>query len=217
MQGSHALNGYLTVQNTGEYEYVVQKSRFIGRCWPVTDQQQAESLLDGVRKRCWDAAHNCYAFRIGPNAEAARSSDDGEPSGTAGMPILQCMASMGATDALVVVTRYFGGVLLGAGGLVRAYSHTAAGAIQRAGLVRMARCTDIAIEIPYPLWPVVERCLRENGCDVHRLAYGESVRAGVYRDEADAERLIRRIVDLTDGRVRPTAGGTVFRPVAAAK
>ncbi|HIU94159.1 MAG TPA: YigZ family protein, partial [Candidatus Aphodomorpha intestinavium] len=131
---------YRTVKQPGEAELVIKRSRFIGRCFPVADEQEALRLLEQVRRQHWDATHNCYAYSVGVSGACARYSDDGEPSGTAGLPMMEALRRSGVTDALVVVTRYFGGILLGAGGLVRAYSAAAAAAVRSAGEVEMREC-----------------------------------------------------------------------------
>ena len=106
---------YRTVKQESEIELVIKRSRFIGRCFPVTNEQEALALLERIRRQHWDATHNCYAYSIGEHGACARFSDDGEPSGTAGMPMMEAIRRIGVTDVLVVVTRYFGGILLGAG------------------------------------------------------------------------------------------------------
>ena len=116
------MKPYKSVKQCSEAEYTVNRSRFIGRCFPVDSEEAALCLLSDIRKRHWDATHNCFAYRIGETAAAARFSDDGEPGGTAGKPIMDVLTGKGLTNVLCVVTRYFGGILLGAGGLVRAYS-----------------------------------------------------------------------------------------------
>ena len=128
------MKPYKSVKQCSEAEYTVNRSRFIGRCFPVDSEEAALCLLGDIRKKHWDATHNCFAYRIGENA-AARFSDDGEPGGTAGKPIMDVLTGRGLTNVLCVVTRYFGGILLGAGGLVRAYSKSAADAVAKAGVV----------------------------------------------------------------------------------
>ena len=128
------MKPYKSVKQRSEAEYTVNRSRFIGRCFPVDSEEAALCLLGDIRKKHWDATHNCFAYRIGDNA-AARFSDDGEPGGTAGKPIMDVLTGRGLTNVLCVVTRYFGGILLGAGGLVRAYSKSAADAVTKAGVV----------------------------------------------------------------------------------
>ncbi len=221
MPGARGLNAtdasaFRTVAQNGNSELLIQKSRFLGRCMPVSDEREAETLLASIRKRHWDASHNCYAFRIGETAMTARSSDDGEPSGTAGAPILQTLARMGLTNVLCVVTRYFGGVLLGAGGLTRAYGRAASESAKDAGLVEMRLCQRLCLDVPYPYWPVAERELRRfAGPD--ELDYGESVRCAVYLESARAAEFTLALTECSDGRVRPSAEGAAYRafPVTA--
>ena len=131
------MKGYRTICQPGEVEHIIKKSRFIGAAYPVQTVEEALSLLETIRKRYWDATHNCYAYIIGENGEQKRFSDDGEPQGTAGMPMLDVLQKKDVTNLLVVVTRYFGGTLLGAGGLVRAYAGAAGAAVDAAGVTVM--------------------------------------------------------------------------------
>jgi len=177
---------------------------------PVSDEREAETMLAAIRKQHWDASHNCYAFRIGEAAAIARSSDDGEPSGTAGAPILQTLTTSGITNVLCVVTRYFGGVLLGTGGLTRAYGRAASESVKDAGLIEMRPCSRIAFDVPYPYWTAVERSLRRFAAP-EELSYGESVRGAAYIEEASVEACILALTECTDGRVRPQLAGTAYR------
>ena len=140
------MKPYKSVKQRSEAEYTVNRSRFIGRCFPVDSEEAALCLLGDIRKKHWDATHNCFAYRIGDNA-AARFSDDGEPGGTAGKPIMDVLTGRGLTNVLCVVTRYFGGILLGAGGLVRAYSKSAAEAVAKAGVVSYLPGTVLDIKV----------------------------------------------------------------------
>lgn len=119
------MTSYDTVYTGGSDEIVEKKSRFIAQVFPVETEEEVTQLLEAARKKYWDARHNCYAFVLGANGEISRCSDDGEPSGTAGRPILEVLTGRGLKNVLVIVTRYFGGTLLGTGGLVRAYSQAA--------------------------------------------------------------------------------------------
>lgn len=188
----------------------MKRSRFIGRCFPVSDEQEALRLLEEVRRRHWDATHNCYAYSIGETGVCARFSDDGEPAGTAGMPILEAIRRIGVTDVLVVVTRYFGGILLGAGGLVRAYSAAAAAAVRAAGQIEMLECVRVTLEVPYALWGRVQPLLCE-GAQVEEIRYEVAVSAVAWIRKADCDALARAIVDRTDGRVIPQAGACAMR------
>lgn len=202
---------YRTVKQPGEAELVIKRSRFIGRCFPVADEQEALRLLEQVRRQHWDATHNCYAYSVGVSGACARYSDDGEPSGTAGLPMMETLRRSGVTDALVVVTRYFGGILLGAGGLVRAYSAAAAAAVRRAGEVEMRECVRLSLETPYPLWGRVEPLLRERA-QLDEVRYEAAVHAAAWVRQEQSDALVRALIDRTDGRVVPAPGARMLRP-----
>ncbi len=202
---------YRTVKQPGEAELVIKRSRFIGRCFPVADEQEALRLLEQVRRQHWDATHNCYAYSVGVSGACARYSDDGEPSGTAGLPMMEALRRSGVTDALVVVTRYFGGILLGAGGLVRAYSAAAAAAVRSAGEVEMRECVRLSLETPYPLWGRVEPLLRERA-QLDEVRYEAAVHAAAWVRQEQSDALVRALIDRTDGRVVPAPGARTLRP-----
>ena len=126
------MEKYKTIEREISYEFTEKKSRFIGWIAPVASQEEFSELLERKKKQYWDATHNCSAVIIGAKKEFMRFSDDGEPQGTAGLPMLEALKQSGLTDLLAVATRYFGGTLLGAGGLVRAYSKSVAGALKAA-------------------------------------------------------------------------------------
>ena len=202
---------YRTVKQPGEAELVIKRSRFIGRCFPVADEQEALRLLEQVRRQHWDATHNCYAYSVGVSGACARYSDDGEPSGTAGLPMMEALRRSGVTDALVVVTRYFGGILLGAGSLVRAYSAAAAAAVRSAGEVEMRECVRLSLETPYPLWGRVEPLLRERA-QLDEVRYEAAVHAAAWVRQEQSDALVRALIDRTDGRVVPAPGARMLRP-----
>ena len=202
---------YRTVKQPGEAELVIKRSRFIGRCFPVADEQEALRLLEQVRRQHWDATHNCYAYSVGVSGACARYSDDGEPSGTAGLPMMEALRRSGVTDALVVVTRYFGGILLGAGGLVRAYSAAAAAAVRSAGEVEMRDGVRLSLETPYPLWGRVEPLLRERA-QLDEVRYEAAVHAAAWVRQEQSDALVRALIDRTDGRVVPAPGARMLRP-----
>ncbi len=143
------MQPYVTVSSASETELIINRSRFIGRCLPVSSEEEALCALEGIKKRHWDATHNCFAYRIGALANPARFSDDGEPGGTAGRPIMDVLTAKQLTDTLIVVTRYFGGVLLGAGGLVRAYSRAASDSAAAAGMVLMQPAKLVELRLDY--------------------------------------------------------------------
>ncbi len=138
-----------TIAARVEHEVVIKKSRFIATLVPVRSIAEADAEIAALRKRYWDARHHCTALVIGTHADHQRSSDDGEPSGTAGVPMLEVLRHRGLTDMVAVVTRYFGGVLLGAGGLVRAYSGAIAEALDRAPLVRRELLAEVTLDVPH--------------------------------------------------------------------
>ena len=142
------MNSYITVKERSHYEYEDRKSIFIGEAMPVSSEAEALSFIDGVRKRYPDARHHVYAYFLRENS-TMRFTDDREPQGTAGMPVLDSIRKRGVTDAVVVVTRYFGGTLLGTGGLVRAYTAAAVGALEAATIIKYDIYAVVSINISY--------------------------------------------------------------------
>lgn len=211
MQDTQGLKPYRTVRENSQIELVIQKSRFIGRCFPVKSELEVASVLERVRKQHWDATHNCYACRVGNGAVTARSSDDGEPSGTAGAPILNVLTRLELTDTLCVVTRYFGGILLGAGGLVRAYSNAATMAAEQAGMVHMAPATGYQATLSYSQWAALESAL-EKFCDIGEVRYTDTVTVDFYLFDREAEAALAKINSLSDGRVCPIQVARCMRP-----
>ena len=203
------MRAYRTVQKEAEIELVIQKSRFIGRCVPVTQEDVALSKLAELRKQHWDATHNCFAYCIGVDASAARFSDDGEPAGTAGLPMMEAIRQKGLSDVLCVVTRYFGGVLLGAGGLVRAYSKAASMSMEAAGIVEMRPCAKLLIKTDYSRFAMIEPLLRKDG-NLKDVRYAEDVEADMVVPEEEAMAFSRLLIEKTDGRVQPKETGRVY-------
>lgn len=203
---------YRTVSNASETEYVINRSRFIGRCFPVTDESEALSILERIRKQHWDATHNCFAYRL--KSGAARYSDDGEPQGTAGLPMMEVLKKRDLYDLLVISTRYFGGILLGAGGLVRAYTRSASDAVDAAGLVSMEPCALFSVPVAYPYrnaaWSVFERFGVLEHAD-----YGEAITCAFRCREADADAFLKALSDRTEGRVTAVRTGEGYYPFPA--
>ncbi len=195
---SSDLKPYRTVSTASETEYVINRSRFIGRCFPVTNEAEALAILERIRKQHWDATHNCFAYRL--RSGAARYSDDGEPQGTAGLPMMEVLKKRDLYDLLVVSTRYFGGILLGAGGLVRAYTRSASDAADAAGLVFMEPCTTFSVRFAYPyrnaVWSVFERFGAIESTD-----YGEAISCVFRCRTADVDAFLKALSDRTEGRV----------------
>jgi len=192
------LKPFRTVSAASETEYVVNRSRFIGRCFPVTDEAEALAILERIRKQHWDATHNCFAYRL--KSGAARYSDDGEPQGTAGLPMMEVLKKRDLFDLMVVSTRYFGGILLGAGGLVRAYTRSASEAVDAAGLVSMEPCTTFRTVLPYPYRNAVFGVFERFGV-IESTDYGAEITCLFRCRSAEAETFLKALSDRTEGRV----------------
>ena len=195
------MKAYLTLMRDQSAEYTVQKSRFIGRAAPVHSTEEALAFLDAVRQEHRTANHHCYAYIIGQNAGVMRYSDDGEPGGTAGMPIMEVLKARGVVDCAVVVTRYFGGVLLGTGGLVRAYSHTCALALNAAGICEMLPTQRWLLEVEYPLWDRLQHTLKGLPVRLMQPEFTTAVTVELLCRSADADAVLSEMTRVTDGRL----------------
>ena len=178
---------------------MISKSRFLGFCLPVSGEQEAQEALAQLRKAHYDARHCCYAFRLTDGT--ARSSDDGEPSGTAGAPILSVLAGAGVENALCAVVRYFGGVLLGTGGLVRAYGKTASEAVAHAGTLSYRICRLMRILVSYPSYAVLEPLTKALAypCEAE---FSDTVTLHCTIPVEECERFCRTVTDKTDGAAK---------------
>lgn len=205
------MKGYKTVGREAHIEIVIQKSRFLGHCYPVESEREALQILEALRKQYWDASHNCYAYSIGETGAVARYSDDGEPGGTAGLPMIEVFKKRQLTNLLVVVTRYFGGVLLGAGGLLRAYSKSASEAVTAAGEVSMLPCRRLTLTVEYPKWQTMELFLKERTL-VEQVAFTDKVTAAVLIPEEDVTSFVAAVTERTDGRITPETGESLIYP-----
>lgn len=204
------LKSYKTPEKASETEYVVNRSRFIGRCFPVFSESEALERLEEVRKKHYDATHNCYAYSLLDGTR--RFSDDGEPGGTAGMPIMDTLIRSGTENALIVVTRYFGGILLGSGGLVRAYSKSASDALNASSSLIMTPCAEIEFTVDYTRYGAIEGFVRSSST-VKATEFTDSIRFLCLVEKQRAEVFIADIVERTDGRSRPEVIGEEYHPV----
>ena len=195
------MKTYKTLLKAASDEVVINKSRFIGHAAPVKTAEEALDFLGRIRSQYRDASHNCYAYIIGQNVGIMRYSDDGEPGGTAGMPIIEVMKARGVVDCAVVVTRYFGGVLLGAGGLVRAYSHTCALALNAAQVCEMHPTEKWLFEVAYPLWDKVQHTLRALPVRQEGVEFTTSVAFELSMKAADSQTVQAELTRITDGRI----------------
>lgn len=169
------ISSYTTVSGTSREEILINKSRFIGYAAPCPGETEALAFLQRVRDEHKTATHHCYAYIIGENSGIMRYSDDGEPGGTAGMPIMDVLRAKGVVNCCIVVVRYFGGVLLGTGGLVRAYTQSAQAALSAAGLARMELTSVEECEVPYPVWDRVRYTAERLPVRIEEIRYGSSV------------------------------------------
>ena len=195
-----ALKPYKTPLKASETEFVVNRSRFIGRCFPVTSEEEAITRLEEIRKLHYDATHNCYAYSL--LGGIRRFSDDGEPGGTAGMPIMDTLIRTETENALIVVTRYFGGILLGSGGLVRAYSRSASDALNEAGTGVMTPCSVIEFSVDYTRYGGLEGFVRANSV-VRGTEFTDSIRFICLVPTERADAFTSDVIERTDGRSRP--------------
>ena len=198
-----SLKPYKTLIRDAQDEFIVNKSRFIGHGRPCETEEAALAFLSEMRAKYRDATHNCFAYIIGANMGVMRYSDDGEPGGTAGMPIIEVMKARGVTNCAVVVTRYFGGVLLGAGGLVRAYSQGAAAAINASGVGVMHPTARYLMEIPYPLLNRMDYFLKDEPVQVEDRTFTDVITYTLVVRCADETAFLARLTDMTEGSVEP--------------
>jgi len=199
-----------TIAAAVEHELVIKKSRFIAHLVPVRSVAEADAVVARVRKEHWSANHHCVALVVGPHADQQRSSDDGEPSGTAGVPMLEVLRHRQVTDVVAVVTRYFGGVMLGAGGLVRAYGSAVSQALDRARPVHRRVLTQVSVCVPHADAGRLDNLLREwattHGAALDSPEYGEVARLRLLVPPAELGRLADDVAAASAGRFVPLVG-----------
>ena len=203
---------YKTLRARGSEEFIINKSRFIGYGAPCETEEEALAFLREIREKHKDATHNCYAYIIGLNAGIMRYSDDGEPGGTAGLPIIEVMKSRGVVNCAVVVTRYFGGILLGAGGLVRAYAQGSKTALDASGVVIMEKSVRHLVEVDYSTWQRLEHYLRTAPCQTLETEFTDRVLATLMMKKTDEAQVLSDITRLTDARAEFLPDGELYYP-----
>ncbi|MDQ1104636.1 putative YigZ family protein [Nocardioides zeae] len=207
------MTRYLVPATDGAAEIEVRRSRFLATVRRVEDEAAARAVVDELRRRHHDARHHCSAFALGPwGAPGAvqRSSDDGEPSGTAGAPILEVLRGREVADVVVVVTRWFGGVLLGAGGLVRAYGDATRAGLDGVGLRARARVAEVALDVAHADAGRVESELRARGVGVRDAEYGAGVTLHLAVPPAEVAALVATVAALTGGTAQPVVVGETW-------
>ncbi len=194
------MRAYRTLLKRGQDETVIQKSRFIGWAAPCATEAEALALIREARDTYPDARHHCYAYILGANEGILRYSDDGEPGGTAGLPILETLRGRRVTDCCAVVTRYFGGILLGTGGLTRAYRTGCKIALDHAGVVDMLPTVYLMAEIPYPLWDRVHYELESMPVRTENTEFGAAVTFSFAVREQDEQEVLGHLIRITAGK-----------------
>jgi uncharacterized YigZ family protein len=210
-------NSYRTLLGYGEETIIIKKSRFIGYAQPAETEEEALKFIESIQKKHWDANHNCYAYQIGQHDEIQKSNDNGEPSGTAGKPILEVIKKEELKNVVVVVTRYFGGVLLGAGGLVRAYGQTAGAALHSAGIVVRSLFQTVLVEIDYTWLGKVENETLNAGYFIHQIEYLERVTVNALVPLEQTEDYTKLITNATNGQARLELGPQLYASVMDGK
>ncbi|KML04766.1 IMPACT family member YvyE [Bacillus stratosphericus] len=204
------LNRYLTVKSRGEHEIVIEKSRFICHIQRAVSEEEAQAFIQSIKKQHWNATHNCSAYLIGEHDLIQKANDDGEPSGTAGVPMLEVLKKRKLKDTVVVVTRYFGGIKLGAGGLIRAYGKSVSEAINHVGMVERCLMRTMHTTIDYTWLGKVENELRASSFQLKDIHYAEDVIFETYVEETQTEQFIEWMTELTNGKSVTKEGELIY-------
>lgn len=200
---------YKTLREYAETEYIIKKSKFLSYSKPVKTEAEAQEFIASIKQKHWDATHNVYAYCI-REGNIKRYSDDGEPQGTAGMPTLNVLTQEDITDCVVVVTRYFGGILLGGGGLVRAYSHSAKLGVDASGVITLMPWKVFTVSADYTFYNKIDSLIRDSGGVVINSDFGENVTLEFRIKSELKDGLFKNFADLTNGKVTPTECGEVI-------
>lgn len=201
------MKPYVTLAARGQDEFIINKSRFIGIGVPVGSEEEALLALKGIKEKYPGANHHCYAYIVGANSGIMRYSDDGEPGGTAGLPIIEVMKVRQVTNALVVVVRFFGGILLGAGGLVRAYAQGAKTALASAGVCRMEPTRRFLIEVGYAQFDRLEYFLKSQPVIIEDKAFSDVIILTLIVKTVDADAFCAALTAAMDGGTEPLLFG----------
>ncbi|MDR6998816.1 YigZ family protein [Neobacillus niacini] len=204
------LARYYTVKESGEHEIVIQKSRFIAHIKRVETETAAQDFIQTIKKKHWDATHNCSAYLIGENDQIQKANDDGEPSGTAGVPILEVLKKKTLKDTVVVVTRYFGGIKLGAGGLIRAYGKATSEGIAASGMVERKLMKVMHVTVDYTWLGKLENELRSSVYTIKEIHYLDTVEFEVFVEEGEIEYFSTWMIEMTNGQARISEGEILY-------
>lgn len=211
--GKDLVKKYKTVNKRAQIEISEKKSRFIATVMPVKSQEEADAFLSELKKEYWNATHNCYAYQIGERNEIQRFSDDGEPQGTAGKPILEVLKGEELRDTAIVVTRYFGGTLLGTGGLVRAYGRSAKEGVLAAEIIACILMRQYIVTIAYTLVGKIQYLLAENGYITEDEIYTDEVTLHILVEEDDCDTFEKQIIEHTSAGANIQKGNTKYKNI----
>jgi uncharacterized YigZ family protein len=204
------LSQYFTVKGYGENEIVIDKSRFIAHVCRAETEEQAQEFIQNIKKKHWDATHNCSAYLIGEQNQIQKANDDGEPSGTAGVPILEVLKKKNLKDTVVVITRYFGGIKLGAGGLIRAYGKATSEGINTTGVVSRSLMRVMHTRADYTWLGKIENELRNSIYSLKEIHYLEDVEFETYVKDSDTGHFMDWMTELTNGQTKTTKGEVLY-------
>jgi uncharacterized YigZ family protein len=201
---------YFTVKERGENEIVIERSRFIAHVSRAESEEQAQEFIQTIKKKHWDASHNCSAYIIGENNQIQKANDDGEPSGTAGVPILEVLKKKNLKNTVVVITRYFGGIKLGAGGLIRAYGKSTSEGINATGVVKRQHMQVIHIKADYTWLGKIENELRNSLYHLKEIHYLDHVEFETFVKDSEIPIFIAWMTELTNGQTNMTKGKVLY-------
>ena len=197
---------FLTIKENGSGELIIKKSRFIASIARTNSVEEANAFIQEISKKYRDANHNTFAYTIGLNDDQVKESDNGEPSGTAGVPELKALQLMKLKNVTVVVTRYFGGIKLGAGGLIRAYSNSVTNAVEKVGVIKRVLQQELIFSVPYNRFDEVDHYLKTNDVFIANTEYGVDVKIHIFLDDDDQEKTKNDLTNLLSGQVEFTKG-----------
>ena len=204
------MKSYSTVLLSASDEIIIEKSRFIGHSFHVEDIDQAEAIIKDTKKKYYDATHNCFAYILNEDMSIVKANDDGEPSSTAGVPMLEIMKKSNLTNTLIIATRYFGGIRLGASGLIRAYAKTAKIALEANRIVSKKVFTKIVLEIDYSLIGKIQKFLETKQIIYDTPNFTDKVEVAIYETDEKIKELQKELLDLTNANCKLDIGNKLY-------
>ena len=204
------MKSYSTVLLSASDEIIIEKSRFIGHSFHVEDVDQAEAIIKDTKKKYYDATHNCFAYILNEDMSIVKANDDGEPSSTAGVPMLEIMKKSNITNTLIIATRYFGGIKLGASGLIRAYAKTAKIALEANRIVSKKVFTKIVLEIDYSQIGKIQKFLETNQIIYDTPNFTDKVEVAIYETDEKIKELQKELLDLTNANCKLDIGNKLY-------